>query len=349
VPETKTTEEGIEMPLPGIILGLGAALVGGGVASGAAGVKKMSDANKIIKQADMEYRENKEKLEKEEEYTTRALDALGRFKLDIWESFKRFSDAFEKIKNRPVFTHADNEQVGLTQHELAEIEHLSISAFELLGSAVISGGAGALAGLAAYGGTMALGVASTGTAISSLAGAAATKATLAALGGGSLAAGGGGIALGVKVLATSVAAPVVAVGGLLMNAKGNSSLKKAREVQDQVDEIVAVMKKSMTHLRRLKRLSIQVARELAALQEIYISQVSRLEEIVEHKTDYNLFTDEDKQVLDNTIMLVKLLSHISKQDLLKKRDGGVEELRAAEVTEELARSQEFRDQLAIAS
>jgi NAD+--asparagine ADP-ribosyltransferase len=92
-----------------------------------------------------------------------------------------------------------------------------------------------------------------------------------------------------------------------------------------------------------------VARELAALQEIYISQVSRLEEIVEHKTDYNLFTDEDKQVLDNTIMLVKLLSHISKQDLLKKRDDGVEELRAAEVTEELARSQEFRDQLAIAS
>ena len=134
-----------------------------------------------------------------------------------------------------------------------------------------------------------------------------------------------------------------------MNAKGNSSLKKAREVQDQVDEIVAVMKKSMTHLRRLKRLSTQVARELAALQEIYISQVSRLEEIVEHKTDYNLFTDEDKQVLDNTIMLVKLLSHISKQDLLKKRDDGVEELRAAEVTEELARSQEFRDQLAIAS
>ena len=54
------------MPLPGIILGLGAALVGGGVASGAAGVKKMSDANKIIKQADMEYRENKEKLEKVE-------------------------------------------------------------------------------------------------------------------------------------------------------------------------------------------------------------------------------------------------------------------------------------------
>ena len=82
------------MPLPGIILGSGAALVGGGVVSGAAGVKKMSDANKIIKQADMEYRENKEKLEKEEEYTTRALDALGRFKLDIWESFKRFSDAF---------------------------------------------------------------------------------------------------------------------------------------------------------------------------------------------------------------------------------------------------------------
>lgn len=46
---------------------------------------------------------------------------------------------------------------------------------------------------------MALGTASTGTAIFALSGAAATNATLAALGGGSLAAEGGEIALGTTI------------------------------------------------------------------------------------------------------------------------------------------------------
>ena len=52
-----------------------------------------------------------------------------------------------------------------------------------------------------------LGTASTGTAISTLSGAAATKATLAWLGGGAIAAGGLGIAGGAVVLG------VVGVGG----------------------------------------------------------------------------------------------------------------------------------------
>ena len=53
-----------------------------------------------------------------------------------------------------------------------------------------------------------VGTASTGTAISSLGGAAATKATLAWLGGGALAAGGFGIAGGVVVLGA------IGVGGV---------------------------------------------------------------------------------------------------------------------------------------
>ena len=72
-----------------------------------------------------------------------------------------------------------------------------------------------LSSLAVYG-TMSLiaayGTASTGTAIATLSGAAATNASLALLGGGSVAAGGGGVFLGSVVISGGVAIVAIAVG-----------------------------------------------------------------------------------------------------------------------------------------
>ena len=57
--------------------------------------------------------------------------------------------------------------------------------------------------------------ATTGVAISSLSGAAATNASLAALGGGALSVGGGGMALGTAVVAGTGAAVGSAAGGII--------------------------------------------------------------------------------------------------------------------------------------
>lgn len=66
------------------------------------------------------------------------------------------------------------------------------------------------------GGTGVLGnTATTGVAISSLSGAAATNASLAALGGGALSVGGGGMALGTAVVAGTGAAVGSAAGGTI--------------------------------------------------------------------------------------------------------------------------------------
>ncbi len=66
------------------------------------------------------------------------------------------------------------------------------------------------------GGTGVLGnTATTGIAISSLSGAAATNASLAALGGGALSVGGGGMALGTAVVAGTGAAVSGAIGGTI--------------------------------------------------------------------------------------------------------------------------------------
>ncbi|GGZ02229.1 hypothetical protein GCM10010300_52650 [Streptomyces olivaceoviridis] len=82
-----------------------------------------------------------------------------------------------------------------------------------VGAAVGAVGAAA-GGAAAYGAFTAaalFGTASTGTAISTLSGVAATNATLALLGGGTLAAGGAGMAGGILLLTGMVAAPAAAL------------------------------------------------------------------------------------------------------------------------------------------
>ena len=68
-----------------------------------------------------------------------------------------------------------------------------------------------MAGAATTSLVAAFGTCSTGAAISSLSGAAATNATLACLGGGAVSAGGGGMAVGAAVLGGIVVVATIAV------------------------------------------------------------------------------------------------------------------------------------------
>lgn len=309
------------MPLPFVLLGAAAVAGGTGIVSGGVGAKKISDAKKIIAYQQDRYDEKKNLLDIQENKTISSLDELGKQKLEIWKSFKRFSDAFEKIKNKPQFTYNKNQSITFSKHELDEIEKISIKAVDILGTSILSAGAGALAGFAAYSGTMALGVASTGTAISTLSGVAATNATMAALGGGSLATGGGGMALGSTVLCGAVAGPVIAVGGLLVNARGNSSLKKAEEVKSEVDNAIKLMNSSITYLKKLKFINDKLKKELNELYSLYQKQVSIFEYLVNREIDYNMYTYDEKLIVENNIMLVKLLKHITQIDLVKQING----------------------------
>ena len=104
---------------------------------------------------------------------------------------------------------------------------------------VLAGGVGGAAvgaaagGAAAYGSfltAVSFGTASTGIAVSSLSGAAATNAALAILGGGTLAAGGAGVAGGAALLAGVVAAPaaLLAVGAMVWVARRTKKQKQER-------------------------------------------------------------------------------------------------------------------------
>lgn len=334
------------MPLP-IILG-GVALVAGlaGLASGANGVKKIRDASKQIEEASTNYETSKAKLDDKEMAMNQSLDSVGSLQIKLNKDFSRFADAFEKIQNRPEFSEYTSEHPSISKHDLNEIRQVSITAIEFLASSAFSAGAGALAGFAAYGGTMALGVASTGTAISSLSGIAAYNATLAALGGGSIAAGGGGMALGSTILAGAVVGPVVAVAGLLVNAKGNSSLEKAAEIERKVDEAVALMVKAMAFMDKLTVLSNDVLAELNTLSIYYYKYVGQLEGLVATNTDWNSYSDQQQQLVDDNIKLISIIRAILKQPLVVKTDSDeMGEIQEAKVRQGLQNAKELTDSL----
>lgn len=147
---------------------------------------------------------------------------------------------------------------GNTEDFNKKVEEMEVSSMSLQELIFNSGGslaAGAVAGIAAYGGVGLFGAASTGTAIAGLSGAAATNATLAWLGGGSLAAGGLGVAGGTAVLGGIVFAPILAVSGLLSSAKSEENLAKARAQSAETKKAIAKMETIIVFCEALTSLS----------------------------------------------------------------------------------------------
>jgi hypothetical protein len=78
-----------------------------------------------------------------------------------------------------------------------------------------------------------------------------SDATLAWLGGGSLAAGGMGVAGGMAVLGGIIAAPVLAIGGMLFASKAKENLANARSDRAKARKAAEEMKTAMVKLEAI--------------------------------------------------------------------------------------------------
>lgn len=313
------------MPLP-LILGIGAAIAGvTGVGSGIHGAKKMKDANDTMKEAKARHERNTEKLEETNRRTLKKMDKLGQFELEIVQSFEEFSNVIEKIQNRPQFKEYQKDGVSLPKYDKEELEKVSVGAGVLLGG-LGGAAAGTAGGFAAAGVTtsavMALGTASTGTAISSLSGAAATNATLAALGGGIPALGGGGMALGAQILGAATLGVGLLVGGIIFNVTGGKLSDKADEAYSQMEEAEAEMKKICTYLNKLKNVAGKYLSALKTTHEKYLECFQIVSETVNErqKVDWNEFSDAEKTATQNSVLLVGLLYKMCQVSLVEKTE-----------------------------
>lgn len=173
---------------------------------------------------------------------------------------------------------------------------------------------------------MALGTASTGTAIASLSGIAATNATLAALGGGALAAGGGGMALGTTILGATTLGVGILVGGIIFNVTGSKLSDKADEAFAQMKKAEREINKICTYLTKLYAAEMNFEKTLKTLNVLYQRHLVQLGDLVviNGKTDWMTFTDSEKKMTENTVLLVSLLYNMCKVKLVRQENSSTE-------------------------
>lgn len=232
------------LPLvPVVLIAAGSITGAGGVGLGLKGGYQIKKANSRIRESGELYTDERSKLEAYELDTNDRLKALGacqeRSFQVVVERMADFLRRHEKLVSENEKLLADG--LDFTAGQVAIGQGLGLDAIAwmrgIFGTTVT--GVGINAGLTSAVTTFA--AASTGTAISSLSGAAATNATLAFLGGGSLATGGGGMAVGAAALNFVTIGPALLVSGFVVAGQGEKAKTKARENEAAVNVAIAEM------------------------------------------------------------------------------------------------------------
>ncbi len=327
------------MPLP-LILGIGAGIAAaGGAGAGINGGIKMKQASTTLKKATQKREEAIARFEEKNISTTEIMDDLGKDEIEICSQFQNFALLFELIQNKPEFGDIIPNDVNIPKYDPEELKKISI------GAGIIAGGlggaaAGTAGGFAAAGLTtsavMALGTASTGTAIASLSGAAATNATLAALGGGAIAAGGGGMALGSTMLGVSTAGVGILVGGIIFSVTGAKLSQKADQAYYQALETERKIEDIIDYLGDLDVNAKKFHKMLNTVWKLYQKSFKELEEIIvdKRKLNWKEYTKTEKLITQNCVLLVGLLFKMCKiQLVLKKTEEDGEERSFVNTTE----------------
>lgn len=310
------------MPIPVLLIGIGiaAGVVGtGGVIHG--GYSRFK-AKKTLKEAEKRNLINTENLQRVSEITCSTMDMLGTNELHVLSDFAIFSDLFKQIKNRPEFSKIDKFDISLPEISLKELNKISTGASFLIGS--LGGSAlGTAAGMAAAGATKAtivtFGKASTGIAIGSLKGVAASNATLAALGGGSIASGGGGIALGTTVLGVSSLGIAILIGGAIFGATGLKQNDKAEEIWLQMLENEREIIVISDYLISLQKEADSYNDILSKLYKLYRQQIELMQAIIDNhpgNISWEDLNDDERIIIENTILVVGVLYNMCKVQLV---------------------------------
>lgn len=300
------------MPIPFLVIGAVAALgVGKTIKAGVDQIDASDTndkANRMVKRA-------RKKIEECRKNCGAALDHLGICKINILDhSIKPFINEFEKIK------HIDFEEskglnelqkMALDKKSFTELKQLQSVATSMTGGLVSGAMAGAITAFGAYGAAGTFAIASTGTAIASLSGAAATNATLAFFGGGSLAAGGMGVAGGTMVLGGLVAAPALAVLGFVVGAKASENKDKAYSNLAQAREFKEEMDVASLLCIGIRKRANMFKRFLLSLNAIFEPLVFEMSEIIHRRgTDFREYTEDEQKVIAEAMAMAAAIKSI---------------------------------------
>ena len=279
-------------------------------------------AKELKAESEAKYTEYSEKTTEIQQELNRSIEEYGRRKL---ETLQRTLGVFLTYLQRMEQKYKENyyelmDCCDFPKAYVAELGQQSMNNNELLKTIGTSGSfaAIAIAGVpSAVTATVgALATASTGTAISTLSGAASTNAVLAWLGGGSIAAGGGGVATGTAVLAgiTYTATGVVALvsTGLLASGIMAKKLTQAQAYSSEVDIACEKMETSWVAMDGIKQRVHELMDVTMNVYDKCIIQLFQLEPLI---SNFDTKSKEHKLIFQKTALLIKSMSELAKTPL----------------------------------
>lgn len=275
------------MPLPWLVIGAGAALIGASQHSKAK--KKNEEAQSYLRNAERKYNRAKESLESAQQETEQSLLRLGTSKKEVLEtSVRRFVSSWQKVKDTTLKPSPGLDEISkfsissAEALELAEMVDIYQGQFSGAAKGVVTGG---LISLAVSGSLPAVTGALTSAGGALLAGNIAGAAGFA----------GSALALGAAVTPlAAVAAPVMLFTGFSANAQADENLAEAQKTYKQAKRAVAKMKTQETLCRAIAEKADMFNELLASLNEIFKPITESMQRIVNGKKT-SFWSDQIKQ------------------------------------------------------
>lgn len=318
------------MPIPLLFIAAGVGTGILGIGKGIVAGMEQQEAREANEAAEQIAEQAKKLIMTSREDCGNAIDELGKRKIDVLnKSIKTFIAEFEKINHVEL-----SESTGLNelqkmvvdQKSFSDLKQLQGMATSLVGGLTSGAMAGALTAFGAYGAAGVLASASTGTAIASLSGAAATNATLAFFGGGSLAAGGLGIAGGTMVLGGLVAGPALAVLGFVVGAKASKNLNQALSNKAEAEAFAEEMRSAADLCNGIRRRSAMFNRFLVRLQTVLDPLVYQMIQIIKEKgTDFRTYADKEKNCVASAMAVAGAIKSVLDTTILDEEGNLTEE------------------------
>lgn len=247
--------------------------------------------------------------------TNNKIGELGKHTGELHNTLNSIQESFDKIRNVPSdkkLQYEELKKIRLSwkqQAEKIESDYKNAVA-KNAGKGAAGLGAGmavaALGPSAAMGIATTFGVASTGTAISALSGAAATNAALAWLGGGALAAGGGGMAAGNALLV--LAGPIGwAIAGVALLSSGLLFWKSNNDKKQLEDIFTLIAKRD---IKSYDLAIIELNERINRIDDEMPKLKDAIQKINTYGTDYEQMTEEQQYTLGAYVNLMNATTQL---------------------------------------
>ena len=298
------------------------------------GIQAVEDRKKSIKT-----REEADLLKAEIEVTNEALkddlndslESFGKFRLEaLSATVGKFLHCLEIMNQRAKGKEYEFlSEIDIMTEEIKEMKSVDMKASDALRTLAVGGGFAAVGiiGTPAVvtGAVTAFCAAGTGTAISTLSGAAASNAVLAWLGGGTLAAGGGGVAAGTAILTAMTATAtiglaVVAVGTLASRFYAKKNTEAEAYLAD-VKVWAEQMQASWTILAGVKKRIVELHDLTGRLCEKAETEMNRLEELA---PVFDTNNEDHVKLFQQCAIMAKSMSELAQTPVLDA-DGNISE------------------------